>query len=43
MSAEALQLIIDQVYESVKLTEEDKLALAPMLEAKHLHFKNGNA
>jgi len=40
MSADALKLIIDQVYASVKLTEEDKVALAPMLDAKHKQFNN---
>ena len=34
MSAEALQLIIDQVYVSVKLTDEDKINLSPLLEEK---------
>ena len=35
MSAEALSLIIDQVYVSVKLTDEDKIALSPLLDEKY--------
>ena len=35
MSAAALQLIIDQVYISVKLTDADKIALSPLLDEKY--------
>ena len=38
MSKEALELIITQVYASVKLTDEDKATLAPLIDIKSKQF-----
>lgn len=35
LSLEALELITNQVYASVKLTDEDKKSLGPLLDSKH--------
>ncbi len=38
MSKEALEFIITQVYASVKLTDEDKATLAPLIDIKSKQF-----